>query len=146
LDKTQLAASVMIILFDGVCNLCNGFVQFILRHDRKGKFRFASLQSPYGIELRQHFGIHASHPDTVLLFDGRHIYSQAEAVLKILTGLSGFYKFFLVFKILPGKILNSLYDFIARHRYKWFGKRNSCYLPSEDISSKFLDNQPFALY
>jgi predicted DCC family thiol-disulfide oxidoreductase YuxK len=132
---------MQVILFDGVCNLCNGVVQFILTHDKHNNFQFASLQSPYGISLQKHFGLRVTdEPESILVYDGSCILSRSAAVMKIFSGLGGIYNFFTLFKILPRFLLDGIYNWFARNRYSIFGKTASCYLPDKDISHKFLDN------
>jgi predicted DCC family thiol-disulfide oxidoreductase YuxK len=135
-----------VILFDGVCNLCNGAVQFIIKRDRHNRFYFASLQSPYGQALQQHFGIDTSRdPESILVFDGRTLLSESRAIIKIIQGLGGFYRLMLAFRVFPRVIQDALYRFVARNRYGVFGKTDSCYLPGKDISYKFLDNSVFQI-
>ena len=117
----------MIIFFDGICNLCNSSVQFIIRHDSREVFQFASLQSPYAQQTIPE----SIHLNTILLLKDGKIYSKSDAVLEICRDC----KFF------PKKIRDFMYDFIARHRYRLFGKNNSCELPKQSLGHRFLTSQ-----
>lgn len=127
-----------IVLFDGVCNLCNGAVRFIIRHDAKDQFRFASLQSDFAKQLlkKHHFPIHKT--GSIILIEGGKVYLRSGAVLGIIRRLGGFWKLLVVFYIIPRFIRDGMYDFIARNRYKWFGKRNECMIPTKELRQRFL--------
>lgn len=128
-----------IILFDGVCNLCDNTVQFIIKHDRKDVFRFVAIQSDLGQEIIQHIGIDTSKIDSIILYEpGKAYYYKAEAALNIATNLSGIYTIMGIFKILPKALNNMVYDFIARNRYKWYGKKDACMIPTPELKAKFL--------
>jgi predicted DCC family thiol-disulfide oxidoreductase YuxK len=133
----------MVILFDGVCNLCNWWVRFILKYDKNKVFKFASLQSKYGTELLAHYNLPSTPLETVLLYDGKDIYSHSDAIIKINSKLSGIYKAGTIFKYLPRFIRDFFYRIIARSRYRLFGKRDQCMVPDETMKSRFLDNTPF---
>lgn len=136
----------MIILFDGVCNLCNGFVQFVIKRDRAKVFHFASLQSGYGVALSSHFNLLTEvGPNTVILYDGDKILTKSNAVIKIVSSLNGIWKCVLIFKIIPCFIRDRIYNLLARNRYKLFGKREQCMVPDEDIKDRFMDNKKFTL-
>jgi len=129
-----------IVVFDGACNLCNGAVRFILKHDRKGMFQFAWLQSPAGQASLAKSDIDAVKADSIVLVDGEKVYTRSDAVLHILELLGGGWKLFRVFRVIPKAWRDSLYDFIARNRYRWFGKKDACELPDEvNFREKFLD-------
>lgn len=129
-----------ILFFDGVCNLCNGFVQFIIRHDKKGIFRFSSLQSNAGQGVLSHLTEkYGPVPDSlVLLYKGK-FYTRADAALEIAKLLGGGWKLFSVGYIMPRVLRNKIYDFVARNRYKWYGKRDECMMPTKELKSRFLD-------
>jgi predicted DCC family thiol-disulfide oxidoreductase YuxK len=129
----------LIILFDGVCNLCNSSVQFILRRDKAGRFLFASLQSRVGQQYLQKFGLPADELHSFILIENGKAYSRSSAALRVLRQLGGGWKLFYVFRILPAFIRDGVYNLIARHRYQWFGKRESCWLPTPELKSRFLD-------
>ncbi|MBO2010749.1 thiol-disulfide oxidoreductase DCC family protein [Hymenobacter negativus] len=130
------------ILFDGVCNLCNGFVQFVIRHDPAGRFRFAALQSDAGRALLLAHGIApaivAAEPESVLLLSAGKLYSHSDAVLRIAHGLGGSWRLAAVGSWLPRIWRDALYRFVARHRYRWFGRQESCMLPTPALKARFL--------
>jgi predicted DCC family thiol-disulfide oxidoreductase YuxK len=127
-----------IILFDGVCNLCNGAVVFIIKRDKKNVFKFAALQSEIGQELTSKFKIDTSKVDSIILIDGEKHYEKSTAALRIARELSGGYPLLYGFMVLPGFLRNAVYDYIARNRYKWFGKKESCMIPTPELKSRFL--------
>lgn len=129
-----------IILFDGVCNLCNGAVTFIIKHDKKDSFRFAALESAFGRELLAAHNIDSTVTDSIILVRGKSAFAKAEAALHIAKKMSGLWPLLYVFNVLPNKVNNFFYDYIARNRYKWFGKKESCMIPTPALKSKFLDN------
>jgi predicted DCC family thiol-disulfide oxidoreductase YuxK len=128
-----------IILFDGVCNLCNGAVQFIIERDKKQHFRFASLQSKTGQEYQQKAGLAIDKIDTILLVENGKIYQKSTAALRIARHLDGLWSILYIFIIVPPFIRNAVYDFIAKNRYKWFGKQDSCWMPTPDLKKLFLE-------
>lgn len=128
-----------IVLFDGVCNLCNRSVQFIVRHDRKKKFKFASLQGKTGQALLQQHGIDQNEPNSFVLLENNKVYTRSTAVLRLLKILGGGWSLLYIFIIIPAFIRDAVYNWLARNRYKWFGKRDSCMLPGPDIKERFLD-------
>lgn len=128
-----------LVLFDGVCNFCNSTISFIIRHDKKNRFVFAPLQSPTGIELRKKFGLNENDLQSVLLYENGKIYSKTTAALRIARRLNGGWPLFYGFIIVPPFIRNVVYNIIARYRYKWWGKRESCMFPTPEIRKKFVD-------
>jgi len=135
----KLPKDKKIILFDGVCNLCNSAVQFIIKHDKKDVFRFVALQSDLGLEICKHIGVDQKSMDSIILYvPGIAYYYKSEAALEIASQLGSFYSLLAIFKILPSKFNNFIYDWIARNRYKWFGKKESCMIPTPELKSKFL--------
>ena len=127
-----------IILFDGVCNLCNRSVNFIISKDRKDVFRFATLQSDIGISLLTKHGIDDSKTDSVILIDTNEYYERSSAILQIVKHLSGGYALLYFFIILPKSFRDWGYDYIAKNRYKWYGKKDSCMVPTPELTAKFL--------
>ena len=127
-----------IILFDGVCNLCNSSVNFVIKHDKKNRYRFAALQSDIGKDLVNQFGIDPNETDSIILIKGQKHYIRSSAALRVAKGLSGGYPLFYVFMIIPTFVRNWVYDYIAKNRYKWYGKRESCMIPTEELKSRFL--------
>jgi predicted DCC family thiol-disulfide oxidoreductase YuxK len=133
----------MVILFDGVCNLCNWWVRFILKHDKNNVFKFASLQSKYGTQLLAHYNLPSTPLETILLYDGKELYSHSDAIIRISNKLAGIYKVGSIFRYIPRSIRDFLYKIIARRRYGLFGKREQCMVPDEDMKSRFLDDASF---
>ena len=140
MEIEDLPKDKKIILFDGVCNLCDASIQFVIKHDKKDIFRFVSLQSELGQKINNHLGISDINIDSMILFiPTSTYYYKSEAALKIVKELNGAYRYLYVFSILPKSILNSIYDYVAKNRYKWFGNKESCMMPTSEISSKFLE-------
>jgi predicted DCC family thiol-disulfide oxidoreductase YuxK len=135
----NLPPNKKIILFDGVCNLCDSAVQFVIKHDNKDVFRFVALQSELGQEILKHIGTNPINIDSVILYEpGIAYYYKSQAALEIAKNLGGFFHFGTLFKIIPTGISNQLYDFIAKNRYKWYGKKENCMVPTEHLKLKFL--------
>jgi predicted DCC family thiol-disulfide oxidoreductase YuxK len=128
-----------IILFDGVCNLCNGAVQFVIRRDQQRKFRFASLQSNVGQSYLQRFGIKSDVYSIILIQDDR-VFDRSSAALEIAKNLSGVWPAFYTLKIIPKFLRDIVYNFIARRRYEWFGKKDECMIPSPELKDRFLES------
>lgn len=129
-----------IILFDGLCNLCATSMQFIIKRDKKDIFRFVSLQSDLGQELLQQLPISKQKIDSIILYESdKAYYYKSEAVFEIVKSIGGFFYCLLIFKWLPTAITNTIYDYIARNRYRWWGKKESCLVPSQELQSKFLE-------
>ncbi|MCX6351615.1 MAG: thiol-disulfide oxidoreductase DCC family protein [Bacteroidetes bacterium] len=127
-----------IVLFDGVCNLCNGSVNFIIDHDPKAKFQFAALQSEVAEKLLIKFGLDPKEMDSIKLVEGDKYYTKSTAALRIARHLNKGWSLFYVFIIVPPFIRNWVYDFIAANRYKWFGKRDACRMPDANLKERFL--------
>lgn len=128
-----------IILFDGMCNLCNGFVQFLIKRDKKVKFKFASLQSVSGQSLLLKFGLPTDDFNSFVYIKGNHYFAKSAAGLNVLKDLGGLWQFFYAFIVIPGFIRDFIYGFIAKKRYKLFGKRDSCMIPTQEIKQRFLE-------
>lgn len=127
-----------VILFDGVCNLCNGAVTYIIKRDPKDRFRFAALQSDIGQALTAEHKIDTSKVDSIVLIDNGKVYVKSSAALRIARFMKGGYPLLYGFMIVPNFIRNWVYDFIARNRYKWYGQKESCMIPTPDLKAKFL--------
>jgi predicted DCC family thiol-disulfide oxidoreductase YuxK len=127
-----------IVLFDGVCNLCNGLVRFIIKRDRNGKFKFASLQSEIGQQWLLRFGLAKNEFESFVLIEGDKYYVKSAAALIMLRGLGGIWKVFYVFILVPRPVRDFMYDLIAKSRYKIFGKRNICMIPTPELKERFL--------
>ncbi|GAB2767342.1 putative DCC family thiol-disulfide oxidoreductase YuxK [Hymenobacter luteus] len=134
------SASTATILFDGVCNLCNGFVQFVIEHDAAGRFRFASLQSGVGQELlRSHGLLPQQEPDSVVLLEGGRAYTHSAAALGVLRGLGGLWGVVgTVGQLFPRFLRDAVYRLVARNRYRWFGRQEACWLPTPELKARFL--------
>ena len=129
-----------IVFFDGVCNLCNGAVQFIIKRDRHAIFHFSALQSAAGQRALQRFGLPADHFESFLLLENNRLYTQSTAALRVCRQLNGLWKLLYVFIIIPPFIRDIFYSFIARNRYQWFGRRESCMMPDIELSHRFLSD------
>ena len=132
-----LSGMERIILFDGVCHFCDRAVQFIIKRDPKGIFKFASLQSEIGSEKSRDTGVPAG-TDSIVLIEGHTSFIKSTAALRICRRLSGMWKLLYLFIAVPRPIRDAVYDVIARNRYKWFGRKDQCELPSAEIRSRFL--------
>lgn len=125
-----------IVIFDGECNFCNATIQFILKHEKKSELLFCSLQSETGKEIQDFFKL--SDAASVLLIEKNNIYTKSTAALKITTYLRGGLPLLYFFIIVPLFIRNSIYNYIAKNRYKWFGKRDTCMTPNNQIKHRFI--------
>ncbi len=129
-----------IILFDGVCNLCEASVQFVIKYDKKDVFRFVALQSELGKEIIKHIGLENKNIDSIILYEPGIAYNyKSAAALEIAKNLGGFFHFGTVFKLIPNGLRNLLYDYVAKNRYQWYGKKESCLVPTLELKSKFLE-------
>jgi predicted DCC family thiol-disulfide oxidoreductase YuxK len=127
-----------VVLFDGVCNLCNGAVRFIVQRDRAGRFRFASLQSPAAAALLAPHGVDPAALGTVLLVEDGRVLSRSAAALRIARGLGGAWPLLSLFRGVPRPLRDGVYDYVARNRYRWFGRRETCMIPTPELRSRFL--------
>ena len=127
-----------ILLFDGLCNLCNDSVNFILRRDKIGNYKFASLQSEIGIEQTKRYNIDNNIVDSIVLIKNNKVFIKSSAVLEILKDLPIGWSLFRIGNILPMVFRDWLYDIVAKHRYKIFGKKDECPIPSKDVQDRFL--------
>jgi len=128
-----------VLFFDGECNLCNGLVQFIIRHDKKKLFLFATLQSEIGDKAKEEVqSTYHCRPDTVILFYKNKYYIKSDAAVMVFSLLGGFWSFLSFARILPHGLRDRLYEWISRNRYKWFGKRDICMTPTPELQSRFI--------
>lgn len=135
----NLPENKKIILFDGVCNLCESSVQFIIKHDHKDVFRFTSLQSEIGQQISEYIGVSNQNLDSIILYvPGEAYYVKAEAAMQIAKELNSWHKI-IGYLSFTGKLGNFIYDYVASNRYKWYGKKNQCILPSPELMKKFLN-------
>jgi len=129
-----------VILFDGVCNLCSSSVQFVINNDRKAKFLMGSLQSKEGNELAKKFNVDAEELRTFILIENDKAYQKSTAALRVTKKLNGLWPLLYIFIIIPPFLRNAVYDFIASNRYKWFGKKETCWIPDPELRSRFIEN------
>ena len=128
-----------IILFDGVCNLCNGAVQFIIKKDKKDLFRYAALQSEIGEKLIAERGIDTSKVDSIILIEpGVAYFVKSDAALKIGQSFGGLWKGLALFTWIPKVLRDVIYDLVAKNRYRWFGRKDACMIPTPELQAKFL--------
>lgn len=127
-----------ILLFDGVCNLCNGFVQFIILRDSKAKVRFAALQSEVGQQLLREAKMPTEALSTVVLWENGKFYTHSDVPLRVARYLDGLLPLFSVYTIIPKFIRDGIYNWIAKNRYRWFGKKESCMIPTPELKGRFL--------
>lgn len=128
-----------IILFDGVCNLCNGLVKFIIRHDHQKIFRFAALQSSFGQDFLNKHRLSPDNRNSVIYISNDQYFSRSDAILNILYDMGSGWRLFYGFIIIPRFIRDAVYDLVSRFRYRIFGKRESCMVPATNIMERFLD-------
>jgi predicted DCC family thiol-disulfide oxidoreductase YuxK len=129
-----------IVLFDGVCNFCEASVNFIIKHDRKARFRFAPLQSEVGAEIQRRYNLDPSALDTLVLVERGKLYTKSTAALRVARRLSGVYPLFYAMIVVPPFVRDFLYDWFARRRYRWFGRKDECMAPTADMRERFLDS------
>lgn len=127
-----------IILFDGVCNLCNSSVQKVIENDDKNIFQFASLQSDFGQGFLKKNDFNQDEFNSIILIDGEKFYTQSDAALRIGKELKGIYKISKYLLWIPKFIRNKVYKYISRNRYNWFGKKESCWMPTSELKQKFI--------
>nr|WP_298789875.1 thiol-disulfide oxidoreductase DCC family protein [uncultured Allomuricauda sp.] len=128
-----------IILFDGVCNLCNGAIQFIIKRDKKDTFRYAPLQSEIGEQLIAERAIDTSKVDSIILIEpGVAYFTKSDAALRIAQDFGGLWKALAIFTWIPKTFRDAIYDLVAKNRYKWFGRKDACMIPTPELQGKFL--------
>jgi len=122
-----------------VCNLCSGSVQFILKRDPQAKFKFASLQSLFGQAKLENHGLNKNNLHSIIFLKDEKIFQRSDAALEIAKQLNGLWPALYVFKILPRFLRDGIYNWIASNRYRWFGKKDACWLPSPELKARFID-------
>ena len=137
---SDIEISKSVILFDGYCNLCNSQVNSILRFDYKKFFYFSNLDSSFSKKVIKENKVESLEGKTIILFHNNKIIIKSNAAIKIAYLLGGFFKIFIIFKILPNLIRDGIYDVISRNRYRWFGKSDSCYIPKKEILDRFIND------
>ena len=128
-----------IVLFDGVCNLCDSAVQFIIRHDKKNTFLFASLQSETGQKLLAKFNLPLDELNSFILVDNDKAYTRSTGALMVLKKLKGLWPLLYGFIIVPKFIRDGVYNWVGRNRYKWYGKKDACMIPTPELKARFLN-------
>lgn len=128
-----------VILFDGMCNLCSGSVQFIIKRDPRAKFQFASLQSALGQSQLERFGLDKTELHSIILIREDHFLQRSDAALEIARHLNAGWPLFYGFKILPRFLRDGIYTWIANNRYRFFGKKDSCWIPTPELKDRFLE-------
>lgn len=140
MEIADLPKDKKIILFDGVCNLCNSTVRFVIKQDKKDIFRFVPLQSVLGLKIINHIGIDIENTDSIVLYQPEKAYCyKSEAAFKIVKEFNGWYSILCLFSIFPKSLTNLVYDYIAKNRYHWYGKQASCMVPTSELMTKFLE-------
>ncbi len=140
MDKNQSSLSNPqhpTLLFDGVCNLCNASVQWVLLHDPKGVFHFSALQSDTGQDLLKQHNLDTQNFNTVVLVEGKNLFLRSDVPLEIVRRLGGFWQLLYVFKIIPRALRDVVYNWIAKNRYRWWGRREECMLPRPEWKARF---------
>jgi|SRR6476469_2247654 len=127
-----------VILFDGVCNLCDSAVQFVIKHDHHNTFKFAALQSDYAKQILANQPINLAALSSMVLIDDDKVYTKSSAALRIAKYLNNGLPLLYTFIIIPSFLRDFVYDFIAKNRYKWFGEKDQCMIPTPDLKSRFL--------
>ena len=138
-DTVDVPVDHPVLLFDGVCNLCNGAVQFLVERDPEGRFRFASLQSDVARRLLDAYDVPVDDLETVVLLEGDEYYLKSDAAIRVAELLGGWYAFASAFHLVPRAVRDAAYDVVARYRYRVFGRRDRCMVPSPELSGRFLD-------
>lgn len=127
-----------LILFDGVCNWCNVWVNFVIAHDRHGQFKFGTLQSKLGERILHDLELSTTDYQTFLLLEGGHVYTKSTAALRVLRQLSWWWPLYYVGVLVPASLRDVVYDFVARHRYRWMGKATTCRVPTQEERDRFV--------
>jgi predicted DCC family thiol-disulfide oxidoreductase YuxK len=127
-----------VILFDGVCNLCSALVQFVIRHDHAGRFRFAAIQSEIGQQIFRRHGLDPGDLQTFVLITHEKTLLRSDAAIEVVSRFGGAWKACRVFRLVPRAARDSIYSFVARNRYRWFGRKDACMIPTPEIKERFL--------
>ncbi|MGB0649528.1 MAG: thiol-disulfide oxidoreductase DCC family protein [Rhodothermales bacterium] len=127
-----------IVLFDGVCNFCNASVNFLIDRDPAGKFVFGALQSDEGLDALREHGLEEGYFDSIVLIDGENVLTASDAVLEISRSMSGAWPLLRVFRIVPRSVRDTVYNWVARNRYSWFGKQDTCRIATPEYRERFL--------
>lgn len=136
---TQPGIPTPLILYDGVCRLCTGTVLFVIRRDRRRRFRFASMQSAVGQQLLRSFGLPSDELKTFVLVEAGGHFTKSTAALRVAAGLGGLWPAVSLLRVIPRPIRDGAYDWVARNRYRWFGRLKQCLVPVPDVRDRFVD-------
>jgi predicted DCC family thiol-disulfide oxidoreductase YuxK len=136
--EADVPSDATVVLFDGVCNLCNGLVSFLIPRDPDGRLRFAALQSDAGQELLTRHGLPTDGFDSFVLVEGEQLYTKSDAAIRVAELLGWPYRAARVGRLVPRGLRDSIYDIVADNRYDWFGRKDQCMIPDEDVSDRFL--------
>ena len=138
-SEATAEAGGAVIVFDGVCTLCNRWVRFLLRFDRRARYRFAAMQGAHGSALLRTHGLDPADPSSFLLLDAQGAWTDTDAILRVLAGLGGGWRLVAVLRIVPRGWRDAAYRVLARNRYRWFGRHDACLLPAPQQAARFLD-------
>lgn len=127
-----------VVIFDGICRLCTHSVTFILKHEAEPRFQFAAVQSAAGTRLLSELGFNSANPSTFVLISEGRVYTKSAAAVRIARHLKGAWRFAVLFWLVPRPLRDWIYDAVARSRYRWFGKTDTCMMPTPDIAARFL--------
>ncbi|MFD1953145.1 thiol-disulfide oxidoreductase DCC family protein [Paenibacillus thailandensis] len=130
-----------LVLIDGECNLCNGLVQFIIKRDKAGRFRFAPLQSPVGQRVLREGGMNVSDFDTFVLVESGRLYTRSAAALRIVRKLDGGWPLLYGLTVIPSALRDAVYRIVAKNRYRLFGRKDACLLPTPEVRNRFLEEE-----
>lgn len=134
-----VATKKVLVLFDGVCNLCNGAVQFIIKRDPAGKFLFASLQSDFAAAQLKKFNAMSGSLHSIIVIEEDKMLERSDAILSIASHLNGIWKQLVFFRYVPRFVRDGIYDLVAKYRYRIFGKQDSCMIPTADLKARFIE-------
>lgn len=139
MGENNTIANQDVLLFDGVCNLCNNTVNFIIDHDPKGKFKFAALQSEFGETKLKELNLDKEDFDSIVLLSEGKAYSKSTAALKVSRHLTGLWPALYAFIVIPAFLRNLIYDLVARNRYRIWGRRDQCRIPTPELKQRFIE-------
>jgi predicted DCC family thiol-disulfide oxidoreductase YuxK len=139
-DESNAGQQGDLVIFDGVCNLCEASVNFIIRHDKSGVFRFVPSQSELGGVLQRQYGINTADIETVILIRDGQAYTESDAAVRIAASFDGWWRLLSLVRWVPRPVRDGMYRWIARNRYAWFGQKDVCLMPTPELRSRFLES------
>jgi predicted DCC family thiol-disulfide oxidoreductase YuxK len=139
-SSSSSATASPVLLFDGMCNLCTGAVGFVLAHEAEATLRFAPIQSPAGARLMRDFGFDPADAKTFVLIADRRIYVRSDAAVRLARYLRGMWKLLGLIRVVPRPVRDFVYDLVARNRYRWFGRRDACMVPTRELKARFVED------